>query len=79
MDDMEVVDTRHDPADRLNTREVMVADGFAGMPLWMIGLFFGFFFAVDMVVQGKGSIHGTFSRGVFMCTLKGHAAPRCPM
>ena len=52
-DEMEVVNIRCDPADRLNSRVVMVADGFAGMPLWMIGLCFVLLLVADMVVPGK--------------------------
>ena len=56
-DDTEVVDTRCNPADHLNSRAVMVTDGFAGTPLWMIGLFFTFFFGAGMVVLEKGSTY----------------------
>ena len=43
-EDTEVIDTRRDVDDRLNSRVVMVAKGSEGMFFWMIGFgrrFFG--------------------------------------
>lgn len=53
-DDKDVVDRRRNPADRLNSWDLTVIDGFAGMFRWMIGLFF-FFLVEAMAVSGKGT------------------------
>lgn len=53
VDDKDVVDTRREPDDRLNSRAFTVADGFAGIFRWMIG--FCFFLDVLMMVSGKGT------------------------
>jgi len=70
-DEVEVIDTRRDPADRLNSRAVMVADGSEGMCFWMIGFVRAFFLAATMVVADRGA---TPSHVESMNTLYRHAA-----
>ena len=55
-DDTDVVDTRRDPAARLNSRVVTVAEGVEGMCLWIIGFGFlaVFLLDVDMAVVVRG-------------------------
>ena len=59
-DDVDVDDTRRDPADRLNSLDFTIADGFAGIPRWIIGFGFafnfGFLFDEVMVVSGERAI-----------------------
>ena len=59
-DDVDVDDTRCNPADHLNSLDFTIADGFAGIPRWIIGFGFtfnfGFLFNEVMVVSGKRAI-----------------------
>jgi hypothetical protein len=66
VDDKDMVDTRRDPDDRLNSRAFTVAVGSAGMFRWIIG--FAFFLDVLMAVSGKGTRpQHVVGRGIYMC------------
>jgi hypothetical protein len=53
VDDRDVVYTRRDPDDRLNSLATTVIDGLAGIFRWVIG-FARFFLCEAIVVQEKG-------------------------